>query len=133
MRYLQMRANYELCEVVEPHGVPGPNGDRIEMDTRFCSFLTGDPGTIVVRLKPAGTDNGSIIFAYNPATPSPDSGDVPSYPNVSWTAPDQVVISISRISQIQRQRDTEGVTHIAYHIGTVDYPPTSSSQPIRSR
>src|SRR3954454_18375489 len=53
--YEQMRASYDLCEVAEPHTLSGPAGQKIEMDTRFCGLLAGDPGTIVVRFRSAGS------------------------------------------------------------------------------
>jgi hypothetical protein len=102
--------------------ITGPRGDKIEMDTRFCGVLADDPGTIVVRFRPAGSDSGSIVFAYNPTTPSPGLPDPPWYPKIAWTAPNRVLISISQISQIQRQDDGEGDTRFIYQMGKVEYP-----------
>jgi hypothetical protein len=120
--YLQMRDNYDLCETEMPQVVSGPHGDRIEMDTRFCGLLAGDPGTIVVHYRPAGHDRRSIIFAYNPTSPMPATPEPPWYPEVTWTAPDRVQISISQISQIQRQGFDAGGARFSYQIGKVDYP-----------
>jgi hypothetical protein len=120
--YLQLRADYDLCEVAEPQVITGPRGDKIEMDSRFCSALAGDPGTIVVHFRPAGSDSRRIIFAYNPTTPSPGLPNPPWYPKIAWTAPNRVLISTSRISHIQRQGDGEGDTRFIYQIGKVDYP-----------
>jgi hypothetical protein len=121
-RYLQMRADYDFCEIEDPHAITGPGGDRIEADVRFCGFYAGDPGTIVVHYRPAGSDRSDIIFAYNPATGEPGSPEPPWYPTIAWTAPDRVLISISRISQIQRQGFSDGKVRFAYAIGKVDYP-----------
>ena len=121
-RYLQLRADYDLCEIEDPHAVTGPNGDRIETDVRFCDRLAGDPGTIVVHFRPAGSDRRTIIFAYNPTTSAPGSPDPPWYPTIAWTARDRVLISIRRISQIQRQEFGDGEVRFAYAIGKVDYP-----------
>lgn len=119
--YLQLRDNYDLCEVAEPQVIAGPRGDKIEMDTRFCG-LAGDPGTIVLHFRPAGSDSASIIFAYSPAQPSPRLTDPPWYPEIVWTAPNRVLISISQISQLQRQHDNAGDTRFVYQIGKIDYP-----------
>lgn len=120
--YLWARANYALCEVAEPRMILGPSGQSIKMDTRFCSPLTGDPGTIVVRLRPYGSTRGTIIFAYNPTGLEPDAHNSPWYPEIVWNGPNSVLISISRISQIQRQRHELGAVHFIYRIGKVDYP-----------
>ena len=124
--YLQMRSDYELCEIAEAHTLSGPGGATIEMDTRFCSPLAGDPGTIVVRYRPAGSYNRDIIFAYNPTDPAPGTSNPPWYPKVVWSGPNQVLISISQISQLQRQRFNDGDAHFAYQIGKVDYPTPDS-------
>ena len=121
-RYLQMRANYDLCEVEDPHAFTGPGGDAIEMDTRFCSLLAGDPGTIVVRFRPAGGARSRIVFAYNPTAGGPQAPNPPWYPNVIWSAPNRVLISTSQLSQIQRQRFEVGDVGFTYQIGKVDYP-----------
>jgi hypothetical protein len=124
-RYLQLRANYGLCDIVEPQVINGPRGDAIEMDTRFCDPLAGDPGTIVVRHRPADERNGRIVFAYNPAAGEVDAnGETEQswYPAITWTEHGEVRISTSRISQIQRQRFSDGDVRIAYQIGKVDYP-----------
>jgi hypothetical protein len=120
--YPQMRDNYDLCETEWPQVLSGPHGDRIEMDTRFCSWLAGDPGTIVVHYRPTEHDRRSIIFAYIPTSPMPASPDPPFYPEVTWTTPDRVQISIRQISQIQRQGFGEGEVRFNYQIGKVDYP-----------
>ena len=125
-RYLQMRANYDLCEVAESNTLSGPGGQTIEMDTRFCDPLAGDPGTIVVRFRPAGSAQGKIVFAYNPADNSADAGPrvsgPPWYPQIAWRGSNRVLISISRISQIQRQRFEVDEVHFIYKVGKVDYP-----------
>lgn len=121
-RYLQMRDNYDLCESAEPHTLQGLTGDQISMDTRFCGGLAGDPGTIVVRYQQSGSRRSNIILAYNPTSPEPKSPNPPWYPDIQWVGPHQILISISQISQIQRQRHTDGDAHFAYHIGKVDYP-----------
>ncbi len=122
VRYVQMRANYDLCEIADPQIVQGPSGDRVLMDTRFCSQLTGDPGTIVVRFQRAGSDHRGIILAYNPTSPQPDSPNPPWYPDVSWFGSHRILMSIGQISQLQRQRDGDGDVHFVYRIGKVDYP-----------
>jgi hypothetical protein len=120
--YVQLRDNYDLCETEDPHVFTGPHGDRVEMDSRFCGWLAGDPGTIVVHYRPAEHGHRSIIFAFNPTWVMPATPDPPWYPEVTWVAPDRVVISITQISQIQRQAFVAGGTHFDYHIGKVDYP-----------
>ena len=121
-QYLKLRANYDLCEVAEPRVLVGPRGDRIEMDTRFCRGLGGDPETIVVRYQPTPHSSRSLIFAYDLVVPEPGSPDPPWYPEVAWTGPYRIQISISRISQVQRQRTELAPMHFAYRIGQVDYP-----------
>jgi hypothetical protein len=120
--YLHMRENYDLCESLEPHVLQGPTGDHVLMDTKFCSGLAGDPGTIVVRFQRAGSQHSKIIFAYNPTSPEPKSPNPPWYPSVSWTGSHQILISISQISQVQRQRSGDGDMNFTYRIGKVDYP-----------
>ncbi len=117
-----MRSNYDLCETEMPSVLTGPHGDRIEMDTRFCGWLAGDPGTIVVHYRPTEHDRDSIIFAYNPTWVMPATPDPPWYPEVTWIAPNRVQISISQISQIQRQGFEARGTRFDYQIGKVDYP-----------
>lgn len=124
-RYLEMRANYDLCEVAEPHPLSGPTGETIEVDTRFCSPLTGDPGTIVVRFRPAGSSRATIVFAYNPADAGPQEPNPPWYPQIVWSGRNRVLISISRLSQVQRQRFKAGDVYFAYRIGKIDYPNAS--------
>ncbi len=120
--YLHMRDNYELCETMEPQVFTGPSGDKIELDTRYCSWMTGDPGTVVVHYRPTEHGNRRIIFAYTPTDVMPATPDPPLYPAVTWITPDRVQIAISQISQIQRQGFEADGTRFNYQIGKVDYP-----------
>ena len=120
--YLQMRDNYELCQTNEPQVFLGPNGDKVEMDTRYCSLMTGDPGTVVVHYRPTEHARRSIIFAYTPTWVMPTTPNPPWYPEVTWITPNQVLISISQISSIQRRGFESGGTRFDYQIGKVDYP-----------
>ena len=124
-RYLKMRSNYDLCEAEQPRALTGPAGQMIEMDTRFCSPLAGDPGTIVVRFRRGRSSSATIVFAYNPASPGPQASTPPWYPQIAWNGSDRVLISISRLSQVQRQRFEASGVHFAYRIGKVDYPSAS--------
>jgi len=123
--YLKMRSNYDLCEAAEPRVLTGPAGQTIEMDTRFCSALAGDPGTIVVRFRRGHSSGATIVFAYNPTSPEPQAPTPPWYPQIAWNGPNRVLISIKRLSQVQRQRFAAGGVHFAYDIGKVDYPDPS--------
>lgn len=122
VRSLQMRANYELCDSVAAHALKGPRGDRIEMDTRFCNPLAGDPGTIVIHYRSSPDSDRSVIFAYNPASAGPGSREAPWYPEIIWTEPARVLISIRRISQVQHQTDSLDGMRFSYVIGSVEHP-----------
>lgn len=119
--WLLWRDDYALCERIEPKTLTGPTGDVIDIDTRLCSALTGDPGTVVVRFRRGADASGRIIFAYNPAAGSPSEAPPPWYPEVTWRGPNRIEIAIDRIAHIQRQNAQDGDVRFTYRIGSVDY------------
>lgn len=114
--YLEARSNYALCDLAASQKRNGPAGDTITIETRLCGGLAGDPGTVVVRFRSA------VVFAYNPASGQSGSASLPWDPDVSWVSRDQILISISHVSQVQRQRDKVGTVQFSYRIGESDYP-----------
>jgi hypothetical protein len=120
--YLEMRANYKLCDLADSRSLPGPNGQTIELETRFCGVLAGDPGTVVVRLKNPSDDRDALLLAYTPSILMAAEADTPWYPQVVWIGANKVSISTGRISHLQKKRLTVGNVRVAYQIGRVDYP-----------